>query len=255
MVTPACDMARLLSDWAYDPERISVRRIVGLDGALKIQMRVDLGVLQLEYLGRPDGRSPGGCPTLLDDIRATLLAHERRNGAQFGFALSAQAFSDLADEIRLYYQRLLCLFVLDEYGPAVADIDHCLDAIEFGECYADSPNNRNAHTAFKPYLYLMRAKAGAAMHSAAGRVAEALGCAERGLNDLLSHYCRHASLKAYRQSDEVRALEVLRLELSRKNRSEDQANLRRALRIAVLEERFEDAARLRDALQKKGRGG
>src|SRR6187549_2621002 len=47
---------RLLRDWPYDPQGISVRKKKGDDGREILQMRLDLGMLQLETTGRPDGQ-------------------------------------------------------------------------------------------------------------------------------------------------------------------------------------------------------
>ena len=47
---------RILRDWPYDPQGISVRKKKGDDGRDVLQMRLDLGLLQLETTGRPDGQ-------------------------------------------------------------------------------------------------------------------------------------------------------------------------------------------------------
>ena len=49
------DIAVILNGWDYNPDEVTVRRILGLDGRVKIQMRLDLGILQMEVDGRPDG--------------------------------------------------------------------------------------------------------------------------------------------------------------------------------------------------------
>ena len=59
------DLQPTLTDWPYDAEQISVRKILGADGAVRIQMRVELGVLQMEAEGRPDGSHPFGSASLL----------------------------------------------------------------------------------------------------------------------------------------------------------------------------------------------
>ena len=41
----------LLSKWAFDPSTLNVRLVKGNDGRDVIQMRVDMGVLQLETTG------------------------------------------------------------------------------------------------------------------------------------------------------------------------------------------------------------
>ena len=60
------DLTVLLHDWDYNPNEVTVRRILGIDGREKIQMRLDLGVLQMEVAGRPDGKRPFGHESLLE---------------------------------------------------------------------------------------------------------------------------------------------------------------------------------------------
>ena len=55
------DIGPILSKWKHKPGEVAVRCIAGRDGRPKIQMRLDLGLLQMEQDGRPDGRRPHGC--------------------------------------------------------------------------------------------------------------------------------------------------------------------------------------------------
>ena len=82
------DLQQALRDWPYEPEKISVRMILGGDGTVRIQMRVELGILQMEAQGRPDGYRPHGCESLLAYHRRRLAKHEHRNGTALGFSLS-----------------------------------------------------------------------------------------------------------------------------------------------------------------------
>jgi len=54
------DLSELLSDWPYEPGQLQVRKITGSDGREKLQLRLDMGVLQMEMKGRPDGQEPHG---------------------------------------------------------------------------------------------------------------------------------------------------------------------------------------------------
>src|SRR6202162_1250990 len=60
------DLNSILKDWPHESGSIKVRKIAGLDGREKLQLRVDLGVLQMEMTGRPDGRRPHNCESLLE---------------------------------------------------------------------------------------------------------------------------------------------------------------------------------------------
>ena len=77
------DLSNLLSDWPYEPGRLNVRMIRGDDGEPKIQVRLDLGVLQMNMEGRPDGRTPYGFPSLLEYHEHKL--DDLRNGGTITF--------------------------------------------------------------------------------------------------------------------------------------------------------------------------
>ena len=47
-----------------------MRIVPGDDGREKLQMRIDLGLLQMELDGRPDGQRPAGAESLLDHLEA-----------------------------------------------------------------------------------------------------------------------------------------------------------------------------------------
>src|SRR5260370_1403715 len=60
------DLNTILKDWPHENGNVKVRKIAGLDGREKLQLRVDLGVLQMEMTGRPDGQRPHNCESLLE---------------------------------------------------------------------------------------------------------------------------------------------------------------------------------------------
>lgn len=64
------DLTDILNDWPYDPSKVNVRLIQNRDGDSLIQIRLDLGILQLRYEGRPDGQSINGYPSLLEYFEA-----------------------------------------------------------------------------------------------------------------------------------------------------------------------------------------
>ena len=73
------DLQSALQGWPYEPEKISVRKILGADGSVRIQMRVELGILQMEAEGRPDGSRPYGCESLLAYYQKRQARHQQRN--------------------------------------------------------------------------------------------------------------------------------------------------------------------------------
>ncbi len=66
------DLSEVLSEWPYEPGKINVRLIQGSDGEPLIQVRLDLGFLQMRSEGRPDGAMPHGFGSVLEYQEARL---------------------------------------------------------------------------------------------------------------------------------------------------------------------------------------
>ena len=59
------DIDEILEQWPFDPFSVNVRQL-DLPERNVLQMRVDMGLLQLEIEGRPDGKRPHGAKTYYD---------------------------------------------------------------------------------------------------------------------------------------------------------------------------------------------
>jgi hypothetical protein len=103
--SPSKDITPVLRGWDYEPGTINVRKVSGIDGSPKLQMRQDLGLLQMEMTGRPDGRRPHGYESLLEYFETQLADHRRRNGTEEGFHLGRTQCQSLRDEAMMYYWR------------------------------------------------------------------------------------------------------------------------------------------------------
>ena len=64
------DIDHVLKGWKYEPGEVVARLARASDGRQVLQMRIDLGVLQLEVENRPDGTRPGGADVLRLSARA-----------------------------------------------------------------------------------------------------------------------------------------------------------------------------------------
>ena len=106
------DISNILKDWPYDSGQISARKIRGRDGADKIQLRLDLGLLQMEPTGRPDGLRPRGHESLLDYYEHLLNLRRIQGASEEQFELDEQACELLRNEAVMYYHRYLAQFIL-----------------------------------------------------------------------------------------------------------------------------------------------
>lgn len=243
------DLRLITDDWAYEPGQINVRKIRGVDNRVKIQMRVDLGVLQMEVDGRPDGRRPHNQESLLEYHAARIDAHKRRNGTELGYALNSDECREIREEAFQYYQRYLANFVLEDYEAVTRDTKRNLDVLDMCVKYAEEDDDRYSLEQYRPYVLMMhyRSKGLFAMRTRAYRTA--LAHVECGLKTLKAYFVEMGQPRAYRGSDEVQVLKMLRREIRKHLPVDPVLEARKMLQRAVAEERYEDAARLRDELE------
>lgn len=247
------DLQSTLRDWPYDPDQISVRKVLGTDGQVRIQMRVELGLLQMELEGRPDGERPFGCDSLLSHHRVRLTAHEERNGTPLGFVLQPKECLALRNEASLFYRRYVALFVLEEFEAVFRDTGHNLGVFDLCRDYGLEEDDRTCLEPFRAYVLMMDARARAYQAMQAGDPASALAHVNRGMTHIRSHFEVRGDGEAAAQSEEMRILLALGTELAGRVPEDSLVVTQRALRSAIRQERFEEAARLRDAIRNRYR--
>src|SRR5262249_24959150 len=78
------DLDDVIQGWPYDPEpgEVLAREVRARDGRSVLQVRVELGVLQLEMTGRPDGTRPHGFATYLDYLRYCAASRGQAPGGK-----------------------------------------------------------------------------------------------------------------------------------------------------------------------------
>ena len=242
------DLKPTLADWPYDAEQISVRKILGSDAEVRIQMRVELGVLQMDVAGRPDGLRPHGCESLLAYHQKRLAKHEERNGTTLGFLLSPKQCQELRVEASLYYRRYVALFVLEDYADVTCDTSHNLAVFDFCRDYAREPEDRTCLESFRPYVVMMDARARACEALQQNEPASALAHVNRGILHIKAFYENRGEPGVADACEEVKMLHMLAGEVDDQLPKDSLVATRKALREAIEQECYEEAARLRDEL-------
>lgn len=243
------DLHNTLRDWPYEAEKISVRKILGSDGVVRIQMRVELGVIQMEAHHRPDGSRPLGCDTLLEYHRKRMQSHIELNGTTLGFALTPQECYGLRGETSMFYRRYVAYFVLEEYDGVVRDTSHALDILDLCHEHAMEREDRESLEEFRPYILMMNARARAYEALDESQPASALAHVNRGIMNIRHCYAERGMAEMIEASEELRILRGLAREINEKVPRDSLVVTRKALREAIEHERFEEAARLRDELK------
>ena len=95
------DISNLLENWDYQPGQIIVRKFTGRDGQPKIQLRVDLGLLQMNVHGRPDGKKPMGHTSLFEYHETRLKKYMEEHGSDDHFVLKAEDCAKLQLERKI----------------------------------------------------------------------------------------------------------------------------------------------------------
>lgn len=242
------DISRMLAGWEFEAGQLSVRKIRGDDGRPRLQIRLDLGLLQMELTGRPDGRRPNDFVSLYDYHLDRLNEHRTRFGTELGYFLSPNDCRELRDEASMYYHRYLGLFVLGDYSGAARDTKRNLDVVEFCRRHAAEDRDRVAMEAYRPYLLMMHARARAGLSLEDDDPRAALKVIRWALREIRDHFRRFGGRRAHEASGEVRVLRKLASHLERSVPQSPVRRLKRALERAVAREDYERAARLRDQL-------
>ncbi|HLL87698.1 MAG TPA: UvrB/UvrC motif-containing protein [Tepidisphaeraceae bacterium] len=247
---PNKDIGSVLKGWDYEPGTINVRKISGADGNAKLQMRLDLGLLQMEMDGRPDGQRPHGFESLLEYFESQLGEHKaKHDGNELGFQLNGSQCASLREEAVMYYHRYLSLFVLEEFPGVVRDTDRNIRVLDLCRKFAQSQQDRLVLEQYRPYITMMNARAKASILFKDKHYAEALDAVKLGMRQIKRFFKRFGQLEAYPHSNEVRVLKRFAREITKKLPIDPVKKLERQLEKAVETERYEEAAKLRDEIE------
>jgi tetratricopeptide (TPR) repeat protein len=256
------DISRILRDWPYSGSEVTVRKVEGLDGQPKIQMRLDLGILQMELAGRPDGNRPHGFESLLEYQRHRLERHTLRaeaglpnddfqsdgDGTAGEFALDEEACSEMRSEAMQYYYRYLSLFHLGDYEAVLRDTQRNMEAFDFVRDHAGDPSDRFALEQFRPYVLMMHTRARACIHLEERQFDVALGIIDEGIEQIEEYLHDNGRDDLVESCRELQFLEEWRDRVSSNRPISLEEKLRQELRMAVETENYERAAELRDQL-------
>lgn len=232
----------LLSQWVFDPNTLNSRMVKGRDGRDIIQMRVDMGVLQMETTGRPDGAQPNGCETYLDYLQGVLLTDPERK-------LDEGECGEVDREFMQFYHRRICWLRLQYYQRAVMDADHTLRLMDVSDKMSPDEDWTGSHEQYRPFVLFHRTQAEALAKLDESGAEDAVEAINSGLEIIRQFFNRHGAEEHFDEDELVVRLTELRESL-RTEYSVGKTLLER-LSEAVEQERYELAAQLRDELAKR----
>ena len=244
----------ILNQWPFDPMNVNVR-MLKLRQRTILQMRIDMGILQMETEGRPDGYNPYGSDTYYEFLK--------KQSSKLGdevFELDEEHCLEIDREFVQFYHRRVCWLQLKQFHKAVADADHTLGLMDF--CKQHSPDEEwtFAHERYRPFVLYHRTQASALayMPEEEGAIDDsadpekAIEQISRGLEEMRDLFVEHEAEEQYEQ-DEL----VLRLNEFRESIRENYGvgmTLQERIDKAIENENYEEAARLRDELDQRNEG-
>src|SRR5262245_16290470 len=249
------DLDDVIQGWPYDPEpgEVLAREMRARDGRSVLQIRVELGVLQLETSGRPDGGRPHGFATYLDYLRYCAASHGQTPGGKSrSWTMDQEHCSEADREFIQFYHRRMAWLSLRHYHKAMLDADHTLALMDFVRRHGNDEDYVASHEQFRGLVQFHRSQAQALIAIERRHPEEAIDALRDGMEKIAAH---QRTWWAARENDSAESpnpslIDQLRLfeQEIRKNYAVEKT-LREQLDEAVAREDYEQAARIRDLIR------
>ena len=244
------DITDILEGWEYKPKEISARKIIGKDGKEKIQLRLDLGLLQMEIDGRPDGKKPYGYESLLEYYKSLLKNHIKKYGTKENFILDSDECLKLHHEAIQYYHRYLCFFQHEDFKKAERDTKRNIEVFDFVEKYALNEEDVLIFEQYRPYVIMMNTRAKCSLVLEKKDYEKALKIVKMGIKTIENIYIENGEEKLIDTSREVKFLNQYFKSIKETRPIALKQKLERELKKAIEIQDYEKAAKLRDELKK-----
>lgn len=233
----------ILRRWEFQPGDIQARIVHGGDGRDVLQTRIELGVLQMETTGRPDGERPGDHSTYLD----FLVSEEFHRGDSF--VLTEEERVEVDREFLQFYQRRICWLTLRAYQQAVVDADHTLALMDMAKRHSPGEEWTMAHEQYRPFVLFHRSQAAALAALETRSPEDAINAIDAGLQRMRDFFEEHELLERFDDDEMVKRLRDQRESMRREFNVGKTLNEQLAEAIAA--EKFELAAQLRDEIRRQ----
>ena len=235
------DIDTLLKNWQFRPGEVNARLVKARNGRQVLQMRIDMGIVQMETELRPDGMRPHGADTYYD----YLVGEAIREGDDF--RLTQEQCAEADREFVQYYQRRLCWLALREYRRATQDADHSLAFMDFVHRHSPDEEWTLSHEQYRPFVLFHRVQAGALAALEEQGPENAIHEINSGLSRFRDLFARYDAADQFDDDELVKRLEEMRESV--RERYEVGRTLEEQLAEAVRLEDYELAARIRDELR------
>jgi len=247
------DITAVLESWPIQAGGVTARRIVGVDGAEQIQLRIPMGLLQMYPDGKPDGQRPGGFTTTLAWVKSLV-----QQGIE---QLEEDHWTELDREVMQFYHRRVALLAIAEaerkagnpeqaatdYARVVRDADHNLEIMDFIKRYNHHADYVEAHEQYRPFVLGHRTLGAGLYWLCRGEPYESIDVMQAGLAQLKRIYECRGEAAVLRRDPTANRLKRLAEQIRKEHSIVKTPH--EELAEAVAAEDFERAAILRDRIR------
>lgn len=233
----------VLRQWPYESGHLSARMVTGEDGRDVIQIRIDMGVMQLEVDGRPDGYRPGGAESYYDYLVSLAIQHGD------DFVLTDEQCAEIDREFIQFYHRRIAWLGLREYQRAAEDAQHTLGLMDLCHRYSPDEQWTLSHEQYRPFVLFHLTQARAMWKVEEGGAEAAIHELNEGLSRFRAMYAEYDAEEQFEEDELAGRL----IDLRETMREEHQVGrtLQERLADAVAAEQYELAARIRDEITRR----
>ena len=236
----------ILNEWPFDPFAVNVRLIED-NNRMILQMRVDMGILQLEADGRPDGIKPHGAKTYYEFLKRKATQNKEK------FQLDEDHCIEIDREFVQFYHRRVCWLQLKQFDRAVKDADHTLGLMDFCKEFSADEEWTISHEQYRPFVLYHRTQAAAlaVLNDDDSTDAAELAIQEvnSGLDRMQDLFIEYDAEDQFEEDELVQRLVEFREGLRTKYNVD--ATLDERLDNAIADEDYELAAELRDMITER----
>lgn len=237
------DIDGVLRDWPFEPGVVNARLVRAHHDREVLQMRIEMGILQMETERRPDGEMPGGAESYLD----FLIGESIRKSEDF--QLTSEQCLEVDREFVQYYHRRICWLALRKFDRAVKDADHTLDLMDFVLDHSADDQWMSAHEQYRPFVVFHRTQAAALDSLEQSGPEGAVEQINGGLKQIRQLFPETDDEEMFDQDEMVGQLMDLQSWI--RDHYDVGRTLTEQLADAVAEEEYELAARLRDRISRR----
>ena len=226
------DLTGLLRDWPFEGDRLQARIVALTEDREVLQVRVELGMLQMEMDGRPDGGED------------RLASVESQVAEDPEFEIDETLAGELRSEAVQVHQRYVAFSTLEAYELVVRDTSRNLRVFDLCRDRASRDEDRTALEQFRPQVIATRARAASLIAIRDQASSDARNILEAAINDI-----RRGLPEGAEVPPEIPMLEGMRDVLQPQLPSSQRNDLEQRLLAAIASENYELAAILRDELR------